>query len=108
MTRYLIAIDLNDADLAAAYPEDPQIAGHAFDDLAVSIGARLGEVFAGRHDAPVRGTLAAMCSIGDDTLPDFISATEVGAEGIEDDNTRSLILGSCATMRGFQYFGRPL
>jgi hypothetical protein len=108
MARYLIVVDLNESDLAAAYPSDPLVTGHAFDDLAVSLGARLDETFCGRESLPVRGNFAAMCEIGNDNLPDFVNAMELGAEGAKDENTRNLIAGSCATLRGFQDFGRPL
>lgn len=96
MPRYLIAVDLLESDLARAYPEDTAISGSAFDDLIVSIGARLNEVYCGRHNEPVRANVVAVCDVTA-VLREFMDATEVGADGIEDVDKRGHVLGSLVT-----------
>lgn len=94
--RYLVAVDLLDSDLARAYPEDTFVSGSAFDDLIVSIGARLNEVYCGRHSDAVRAEVVAVCDVTG-VLRDFMNATEVGADGIDDPDKQGHVLGSLVT-----------
>jgi hypothetical protein len=94
--RILVAIDLNDDDLTAAYDADPRQTFIDHDDLLASLDARFDEFYCGRANSPVRGALVAACDVTD-VLPEFIAATEVGAEGIDDADKRDHIFGSLTT-----------
>lgn len=104
--RILLALDLNDADVAEAYPSDPNRTGWAseWDDLAASVAARLGydgtgeAIYAGPHDTPVRGRMVAMCDVTG-VLPELLDAAEVGADGITPEDARYAVEGSLVTFR---------
>lgn len=97
MARILIALDLDDADLTAAYGDDLDV-----DDLYRSLEARLEEVYLGTNPpVPAYGRLV---TVGDvtDVLPEFLDAAERGARTTA--VTMAVgghITGTVATMREF-------
>lgn len=104
--RILLAIDLNDDDLTAAYGSDPRttavLAGEGWDDLVSSLDARLTEAYFGPNDTPVRGRVMAAADFSDEALPALLDAAEVGAEGVGevyDEAVADHVWGSLATFR---------
>lgn len=81
--RVLIALDLNDEDLAEAYDGAPVDA----DDLRLGLRARLGydgtgeAIYCGRGDMPIRGQMLSAQDVTG-ALDMVLSAAEVGAEGM--------------------------
>lgn len=101
--RYLVAIDLDDAQLTDAYGGDPNttdvLAGSGFDDLVASLDARADEFYCGPHDIPVRGTVVAVADFSGKALGALLDAADVGAEGIEPEDVRHHVEGSLITFR---------
>lgn len=95
--RVLIALDIPEDDLTRAYGDPRTDGGAQWDDLYDSLSAVLCEFYPGDE-----GNISAgwMIGLGDFTgcLEDFLSAAEVGAEGLSEDK-RSHILGSIQIMR---------
>lgn len=95
--RVLVAIELDDDDVTAAYGNAPWL---DWDDMCASLDARFSEFFMGSRSTPVRGHLLAACDVsGPDALRDLLDAAEVGAEGIEPPFSRYHVEGSLATFR---------
>jgi hypothetical protein len=79
--RILIALDLNDDDLTEAYEGQPI----SWRDMRASLDARLEEAgYFGSINHPVRGTVLGLADVSA-SLEHFLSATQVGLEGILDD-----------------------
>lgn len=102
--RVLVAIDLNDADLAEAYGDDPVttpvLDGSGWDELCASLDARAAEFYCGRNNHPVRGHVIAVGNLsGDGAVEALLDAAEVGAQGIEPDDLRYHVEGSLVTFR---------
>jgi hypothetical protein len=97
--RVLIALDLSDTDLVEAYGTADLTDPAAQDDLILSLAARLEEAgYFGTLSTPVAGRVVA---VGDVTnvLEEFLDATEVGAEGRDDQPIYGHVLGTVADIR---------
>jgi hypothetical protein len=117
--RLLIALDLNDDDLADAYiseerrgrvlrvPGNPKtaeeasiaLAGSNWDDLCASLDARFDEFYCGPHNETVRGRLLAAADFSGDAMHELLSAADIGADGIEPEDARAHVIGSLTTFR---------
>lgn len=82
--RVLIALDLDDSDLAEAYGTADLTDPAAQDDLVVSLSARLEEAgYFGTLSHPVRGRVLAVGDItGEHALTDLLDSAEIGADGL--------------------------
>ena len=76
--RYVLVVDLNEADIEAA--------DFTLDDVEDALAARLGpEACFDEGGNPIHGRLVSVAwASTPDTFPAFLDALEVGSEGVED------------------------
>ena len=100
MATVLIALKVNDDDIVTAYNE-PYVGANNpanWDDLILSLEARLEEFFCGKDNYAVRGDLIAVADFTG-VLDDLLNAAEVGVDGIDDADDRGHVQGSLIEFR---------
>lgn len=98
--RVLVAIDLNDDDLTAAYGVSLLETSIDWDDLAASVVARADEFYCGPRDNPVRGRVVSIGDVTGHAFGDMLDCAEIGVEGLisNDADRGAHVLGTLIEM----------